>query len=69
MTTVCPSVAASASRKTTTSSAGTSSTSVTANYQAELQVPSFELDLFGRLRSLTHAQLEQYFATEAGARA
>src|SRR5205823_1864380 len=27
------------------------------------------LDLFGRLRSLTHSQLEQYFASEAGARA
>ena len=40
-----------------------------ANYQAGLSVPSFELDLFGRLRSLTHAQLQQYFATEAGARA
>lgn len=42
---------------------------VSANYQAGLSVPSFEVDLFGRLRSLTHAQLEQYFATEAGARA
>ena len=37
-------------------------------YQAGLSVPSFELDLFGRLRSLTHVQLEHYFATEAGAR-
>jgi multidrug efflux system outer membrane protein len=52
----------------TTSSTGTTSNSVTANYQAGLQVPSFEVDLFGRLRSLTHAQLELYFATEAGAR-
>jgi multidrug efflux system outer membrane protein len=32
-------------------------------------VPSFELDLFGRVRSLTHVQLQRYFATEAGARA
>ena len=63
------SVGATASRTHTTSSTGTSSSSVTANYQAELQVPSFDVDLFGRLRSLTHAQLEQYFATEAGARA
>lgn len=46
-----------------------SGSKVVASYQAGLQVPSFELDLFGRLRSLTHAQLEQYFATEAGARA
>ncbi len=40
----------------------------TASYTLGLSVPSFEIDLFGRLRSLTHAQLEQYFATEAGAR-
>jgi multidrug efflux system outer membrane protein len=53
----------------TTSSTGTTSNNVTANYQAGLQVPSYEVDLFGRLRSLTHAQLELYFATEAAARA
>lgn len=41
---------------------------VSANYQAGLSVPNFELDLFGRLRSLSHAQLERYFATEAAAR-
>jgi len=41
---------------------------VHAQYQAGLSVPSFEVDLFGRLHSLTDAQLEQYFATEAGAR-
>jgi multidrug efflux system outer membrane protein len=42
---------------------------VSANYQAGLAVPNFELDLFGRVRSLTHVQLERYLATEAGARA
>ena len=42
---------------------------VSAQYQAGLQVPNFELDLFGRLRSLTNVQLQRYFATEAGARA
>ena len=41
---------------------------VSANYQTGIGVPSFELDLFGRLRSLSHAQLERYFATEAAAR-
>ncbi len=51
------------------SDSGSSGSGVSAQYQAGFQVPSFELDLFGRLRSLTHAQLEQYFATEAGARA
>ena len=38
------------------------------DYQLGASVPSFELDLFGRLRSLTHAELERYLATEAGAR-
>ncbi len=42
---------------------------VSAQYQLGLSVPNFDIDLFGRLRSLTHAQLEQYLATEAGARA
>lgn len=51
------------------SGSGSSSKGVTASHTAGLSVPSFELDLFGRLRSLTHAQLEQYLATEAGARA
>ena len=34
-----------------------------------MSVPNFELDLFGRLRSLTKVQFERYLATEAGARA
>lgn len=42
---------------------------VSANYSTDLSVPSFELDLFGRVRSLTHVQQQRYFATEAGARA
>ena len=54
---------------TSTTTPTTSSSKVVANYTAGLSVPSFELDLFGRLRSLTRAQLELYFATEAGARA
>ncbi len=37
-------------------------------YSAGLQVLSFEIDLFGRVRSLSHAELERYFATEAAAR-
>jgi multidrug efflux system outer membrane protein len=41
---------------------------VSASYNAGITVPSFEIDLFGRLRSLTHAQFQQYLATEAGAR-
>ena len=42
---------------------------VGADYNAGLSVPSFELDLFGRVRSLSHVQLQRYLATEAGARA
>ena len=42
---------------------------VSARYDAGVTVPNFEIDLFGRLRSLTDVQLNRYFATEAGARA
>jgi multidrug efflux system outer membrane protein len=38
-------------------------------YKADLGVTAFELDLFGRVRSLTGAALQRYFATEAAARA
>ncbi len=34
-------------------------------YSAELAVPAYELDLFGRVRSLSKAALEQYFASKA----
>jgi multidrug efflux system outer membrane protein len=51
------------------SGTGSSGSGISASYTAGLQVPSYELDLFGRLRSLTHAQQQLYFATEAGARA
>ena len=47
---------------------GDKGNSVSAQYQAGLSVPSFEVDLFGRLRSLTNVQLNRYFSTEAGAR-
>jgi multidrug efflux system outer membrane protein len=40
-----------------------------AEFAAGIGIPSFELDLFGRIRSLTKAQLNRYFATEAAARA
>jgi multidrug efflux system outer membrane protein len=49
-------------------SGGGSGGGLNGSYTAGLSVPSFEIDLFGRLRSLTHAQFEQYLATEAGAR-
>lgn len=47
----------------TTSSAGNSA------FSASVGTTAFELDLFGRIRSLSRAALDRYFATEAGARA
>ena len=41
---------------------------ISAQYQAGVTVPSYEIDLFGRLRSLTDVELNRYFSTEAGAR-
>lgn len=38
-------------------------------YTADVGTSAFEIDLFGRVRSLSHAALDQYFASEAGARA
>jgi multidrug efflux system outer membrane protein len=38
----------------------------TRSYQADVGFSAFELDLFGRIRSLTHAAQQQYFASEAG---
>jgi multidrug efflux system outer membrane protein len=40
-----------------------------ARFSADVGVTSFELDLFGRVASLTRAEQNRYFATEAGARA
>jgi multidrug efflux system outer membrane protein len=42
---------------------------LSAQYRLGANVPNFELDFFGRVRSLTHVQLQRYLATEAGARA
>jgi multidrug efflux system outer membrane protein len=56
---------------TTTSSTGvtTGTAAVTTrSFQADIAVSSFDIDLFGRLRSLTHEAQDLYFATEAGAR-
>jgi multidrug efflux system outer membrane protein len=52
-------------------SAGATASNVASAREVSVNVgvPSFELDLFGRIRSLTHAQLDRYFATESAARA
>ena len=39
------------------------------SYVADVGFTAFELDLFGRLRSLSHAAQDQYLASSAGARA
>lgn len=41
----------------------------TAYYTAEAALSSFELDLFGRIKSLSHAALQQYFAQSEARRA
>ena len=48
---------------------GSDTDTLETNYQAGIGVTGFELDLFGRLKSLSHAELDRYFATEAAARA
>ncbi|MDB5700397.1 MAG: transporter [Sphingomonadales bacterium] len=39
------------------------------SYSADVGISSFEIDLFGRVRSLSKAALQEYLATEAGVRA
>lgn len=61
-------VTVSGSRSSSGGSGSGSSNDVSANYSVGVNVPSWEIDLFGRLRSLSKAQFERYLATEAGAR-
>ena len=42
---------------------------VTESYSAEIGLSAFEIDLFGRLRSLSNAALQQYLGTQAAVRA
>ncbi|RAK58728.1 transporter [Phenylobacterium hankyongense] len=51
------------------SSGSGSSASSHDNYTVDVGVTAFELDLFGRVRSLSDAALNRYFATEAAGRA
>lgn len=48
---------------------GTGVSSVSSSYQVGLSLASFELDFFGRVRSLSDAALAQYLATEEARRA
>lgn len=47
----------------------TGSSVVTSNYQVGLSLASFELDFFGRVKSLSDAALAQYLSTEEAQRA
>ena len=47
---------------------GSSDGGVTDTYSVGIGFTGYEIDLFGRVRSLSHAALQRYFATEAAAR-
>lgn len=53
----------SSSGATDTASGSASGGSTSHSYAADLGISAFELDLFGRVRNLTRAAQEQYFAT------
>jgi multidrug efflux system outer membrane protein len=54
--------------RTRVTTGGVSQRQTSRSYDADIGLASFEIDLFGRLRSLSHAAQEQYLASEAGAR-
>jgi len=47
---------------------GPDSSSISSQYQAGVGLTTFEIDLFGRLRSLSEAALQQYLSTEQSQR-
>ncbi|WP_136795710.1 efflux transporter outer membrane subunit [Desulfosediminicola ganghwensis] len=61
--------AGSTSQRIPASLNGTGDSSNVTTYQVGLGVTAYELDLFGRVRDLSEAALESYFATEEAARA
>lgn len=48
---------------------GATGSGTTTRFSADIGINAFEIDLFGRLQSLTRAEQNRYFATEAAARA
>lgn len=59
-------LSATGSRRRTPGSTVSGGTAVeTRNYEVSVGVASYELDIFGRVRSLNHAALESYFASDA----
>lgn len=67
-----PAIDASASvtrRDTGNGNSNGNNSGATTNYTANIGTSAFEIDLFGRVRSLSNAALQTYFATEAASRA
>lgn len=62
-------VGATVSDGQTSGSATTTGSGRRTRFTADVGITGFELDLFGRVASLTRAEQNRYFATEAGARA
>jgi len=62
-------VSGSRARSLNASSGSDNSTSTSQSYSASVSLSSYEIDLFGRVRSLSNAALETYLATEEAARA
>jgi multidrug efflux system outer membrane protein len=62
------SAGASATSRSTTNADGSTSRDITTSYNLGVS-PSFEIDLFGRLRSLTDVERNRLFATESASRA
>ncbi|SMF38592.1 outer membrane protein, multidrug efflux system [Tistlia consotensis] len=58
-----------APQRTAKDLSGTGQAKTSTEYQANLGISAFELDLFGRIRSLNEQALEQYFETEEARRA
>ncbi|MBJ7221321.1 MULTISPECIES: efflux transporter outer membrane subunit [unclassified Brenneria] len=53
---------------TSDASSSNNSTAISQSYSANLAVSAFELDLFGKTRSLSEAALQSYLSTEAAAK-
>ncbi len=58
-----------ASRGSTTGTTTAAGSGTRTSWSADVSIPAFELDLFGRVASLTRAEQNRWFATEAAARA
>jgi multidrug efflux system outer membrane protein len=57
-----------AGARTTVNQNGNNNSGTNTNYTATVGTTGFEIDLFGRIRSLSKAALQTYFGTEAAAR-